>query len=289
MPAGNPDQSFERLFEAAAARAAAHTLENEDDQPIVRAQKRQRTEEDELRRKKDGMTSADAIQRILLAQKDQDYFRMLALPPPDVDALGRPKWDITPAEVSKAYRKLSVLVHPDKNPGDEAREAFEALNKAHRILKDPGELESLLKSKLDEAIARKEEAEAKASLEERLNLSVRQQEEARALRKKEAEELHAEIVRQMKGKQEMAKKKKMKMQNTRRQRLEEEEVGGGGSRHVLGMMMDDSGDDDGDEKKNDATKGVEGEDEDEEEEGRRRRMAIAKRRQQQQKRRPTAP
>ena len=43
-------------------------------------------------------------------------------------------------QVSKAYRKLSVLVHPDKNPGDAARAAFEALNEAHRLLKDASKL-----------------------------------------------------------------------------------------------------------------------------------------------------
>ena len=36
-----------------------------------------------------------------------------------------------------------MLVHPDKNPGDEAREAFEALNEAHRQLRDRGGLVSL--------------------------------------------------------------------------------------------------------------------------------------------------
>jgi DnaJ-class molecular chaperone len=36
--------------------------------------------------------------------------------------------------------RLSVFVHPDKNPGDDARAAFEALNEAHRMLKDPGRL-----------------------------------------------------------------------------------------------------------------------------------------------------
>lgn len=45
-----------------------------------------------------------------------------------------------PLQVSKAYRKLSILVHPDKNPGEEAREAFEALNEAHRALKDKDKL-----------------------------------------------------------------------------------------------------------------------------------------------------
>lgn len=66
--------------------------------------------------------------------------RLLELPPPELDALGRAAWDHGPATVSKAYRRLSVLVHPDKNPGDEARRAFEALNEAHRMLKDPSQL-----------------------------------------------------------------------------------------------------------------------------------------------------
>ncbi len=36
-----------------------------------------------------------------------------------------------------------MLVHPDKNPGDEARAAFEALNETHRMLKDPSRLVSV--------------------------------------------------------------------------------------------------------------------------------------------------
>ncbi len=31
-------------------------------------------------------------------------------------------------------------MHPDKNPGADATEAFDALKQAHRLLKDPGEL-----------------------------------------------------------------------------------------------------------------------------------------------------
>lgn len=64
----------------------------------------------------------------------------MALPAPYMDALNRPAWDGTPSDVSKAYRKLSALVHPDKNPQADARLAFEALNKAHRALRDPGTL-----------------------------------------------------------------------------------------------------------------------------------------------------
>lgn len=57
-----------------------------------------------------------------------------------MDALGRPDWPVSGGEVSRAYRKLSILVHPDKNPGEAARRAFEALNEAHRALKDRDKL-----------------------------------------------------------------------------------------------------------------------------------------------------
>ena len=66
--------------------------------------------------------------------------RLLQLPPPSMDALGRPVCPCSAADISKAYRRLSVRVHPDKNPGEDARLAFEALNKAHRLLKQPGPL-----------------------------------------------------------------------------------------------------------------------------------------------------
>lgn len=64
----------------------------------------------------------------------------MALPPPEADELGRVVWGSTPADVSRAYRRLSLLVHPDKNPGIDAQTAFEALKQSHKLLKDPGEL-----------------------------------------------------------------------------------------------------------------------------------------------------
>ena len=64
----------------------------------------------------------------------------MQLPEPEADELGQPVWNVTSAEVSRAYRKMSVLVHPDKNSGADAQQAFEALNQAHRKLRDRGEL-----------------------------------------------------------------------------------------------------------------------------------------------------
>lgn len=68
----------------------------------------------------------------------------MQLPQVEADDLGQPVWSVTDAEVSRAYRKISVLVHPDKNPGADAQLAFEALNQAHRKLRDRGEMVRLM-------------------------------------------------------------------------------------------------------------------------------------------------
>lgn len=66
--------------------------------------------------------------------------RLLQLPGPDLDDLRRAVWNVSSSELNKAYRKLSLLVHPDKMPGPEARQAFERLKEAYNVLKDTDKL-----------------------------------------------------------------------------------------------------------------------------------------------------
>ncbi|HEY3763104.1 MAG TPA: molecular chaperone DnaJ [Verrucomicrobiae bacterium] len=53
------------------------------------------------------------------------------------EVLGVPR-DIDDEEIKKAYRKLAVKFHPDKNPGDkQAEERFKELGEAYEALSDP--------------------------------------------------------------------------------------------------------------------------------------------------------
>ncbi len=51
-------------------------------------------------------------------------------------ALGLDK-DATDTDIKKAYRKLAMTCHPDKNPDDpNAKEKFQAISEAYSILSD---------------------------------------------------------------------------------------------------------------------------------------------------------
>lgn len=66
-------------------------------------------------------------------------------------------FDSSVDEVKRQYRKLSLLVHPDKCKHPQAKEAFGALAKAQQLLLDPQEREYLV----SQVNAAKEELKAK--------------------------------------------------------------------------------------------------------------------------------
>lgn len=206
------DRAFNKVFGTAATEAPCQPKEK-----VV-------SEEEQLRKTAAPLTTKDACKRMLLAWKDKDYFRLLQLPYPTVDALYRPVWDVTPGEVSKAYRKLSVLVHPDKNPGEDARQAFEALNEAHRMLKDPSKREEALKEGLVRAKREREMQEARATVEERVQLNAQKKQEIKKLRKEEGQSFHDTIAQQARRRVEEARRKK-EMASKSRYRCDESDMG----------------------------------------------------------------
>eukprot|EP00729_Bicosta_minor_P009339 gene9339-29257_t len=93
-------------------------------------------------------------------------------------------------KIKKQFRKLSILVHPDKNPTDQERAelAFEAVNTANQTLKDEDKM-----SYVNEMLEQGEES-AKEKLKEK-------RQEARRMRKTlpedEDPELHKAFVRKI--------------------------------------------------------------------------------------------
>jgi len=67
-----------------------------------------------------------------------DHFSVLSLPPPQVNVAGEGVWLVDDEELKRAFKRLVLVLHPDKNPTPGADTAFEAVKSAHSTLSAPG-------------------------------------------------------------------------------------------------------------------------------------------------------
>jgi len=104
----------------------------------------------EIEKRDSVLTSQQQIDRLL--RPGATYFNLNPFEVLQIDP------NLAFEDISKQYRKLSMLVHPDKNPevSDRAQLAFEAVNKAYKLLEDEKERKKCLEV-VDEAKERVEE------------------------------------------------------------------------------------------------------------------------------------
>eukprot|EP00882_Tetradesmus_deserticola_P016333 GHRQ01017437.1.p1 GENE.GHRQ01017437.1~~GHRQ01017437.1.p1 ORF type:complete len:327 (+),score=58.39 GHRQ01017437.1:204-1184(+) len=149
------------------------------------SKQQQKSREDQLRSLTTPMTADDVVERIDTAFKDGDYYRLLQLPGPQLNSLSKAEWSVSSSELSKAYRKLSILVHPDKAPGEKARQAFEQLKQAYNELRDPERLAARLRDAEPALHKAAERAAAAASMPQRVEMNAVAEERKAKLRQQE--------------------------------------------------------------------------------------------------------
>ena len=153
------------------------------------------------------------LERILASSTEPRataHFLVLNLSLPCIDALGRPAWSTPPAEVSKAYRSLSRVVHPDKIQDPDlkpkARDAFEAVKAAYTALSNEDTLEEVLRAY---AVVAKERGDLEhrhndKTLGEKVDAMGKELDERKRLREEEYVSMTDEIQRQLEEKRRRA-------------------------------------------------------------------------------------
>eukprot|EP00775_Hariotina_reticulata_P002880 gene2880-3171_t len=189
------DRIFDRAFNRAHGVVAASVGMEQRDKPEQQQQQHSKLSE------ATAMTAEDAIEKIASAFKEGDFFRLLQLPGPQLNELGKATWSVSSSELSKAYRKLTILVHPDKNAGSAAPEAFERLKQAYNELKDPDRLAARLRTAEPGLLKAAERAAAAASMTERIEMNAAAEQRKAKIRQKEAQKFQEEIQEQMRRRQ----------------------------------------------------------------------------------------
>lgn len=110
----------------------------------IKSQKRQKMEEQ--------FASPEEMVERLVGKEFKSAFEVLQISP-----------DATEGEITKMYRKVSMMVHPDKCKHERAHDAFQVVSKAYTDLKDPVYKEKY-KDVIEQAKKRVNEAREKENL-----------------------------------------------------------------------------------------------------------------------------
>ena len=139
-------------------------------------------------------------------------------------------WDVTEGQISKAFRKRFLAVHPDKNPSAEAKAAFDKLNEWHRALKDPVKRGEALRKHADDTFRER------CRLQPELVARMKRDQERR-----DVSDYGAEILRQQRERAERAAAIRDKARLFRKRHREDEEE------DLLSSSSSSSSDDNDDE------------------------------------------
>lgn len=212
----------------------------EEKEDVLKKKKKNNNDDDDGEEKNEREKQKTIPEQILEAYENQNYFKALAVAEPTSNDIGDPIWTVTAAELSKAFRKRSLLTHPDKNPDDEkAREAFDVLSECHQKLKN----EETKREALN-AFAKK--AFEKMCLDDP-ELRARAM---KAREKKEVGDFQEEIKRQREeGMEKRKRKEEMKMKSKNRRRNQEEDEDEEAKK--MRALLEEGNEEEGEKKEND--------------------------------------
>eukprot|EP01048_Picozoa_sp_COSAG05_P016790 COSAG05_NODE_2209_length_3393_cov_6.778351_4_plen_441_part_00 len=118
----------------------------------------------------------------------EDPLAVLRLPPPVLDALDRPTWNVEDDMIVRQFRLLSRCCHPDKNDTADAAKAFERLTNARDALMDPERRSNLVKDLGDALLMFKTRnfSGGVDAMDDMAEAARQRREEAKVLRNEEA-------------------------------------------------------------------------------------------------------
>ncbi|XP_008546264.1 dnaJ homolog subfamily B member 12 [Microplitis demolitor] len=117
-----PSKKYEELLSKI---SLLNKSSKKSEQPEPEVRKRQTANNKESSQASTGDYSKDQFEHVKRIQKCKDYYEILGVTK-----------EATDSEIKKAYKKLALQLHPDKNKAPGASEAFKAIGNAVAVLTD---------------------------------------------------------------------------------------------------------------------------------------------------------